>query len=96
VVTLSVHTHLLEEVTNSAMEWIDEHHRDQVRPWCGPNIVELSDRKPSQASEQWVETPGGVSEWSKETVLKTVGPDPGLVGSNPTPSARLSPGFENG
>ena len=30
---------------------------------------------------------GGVSEWSKETVLKTVGPDPGLVGSNPTPSA---------
>jgi hypothetical protein len=28
-----------------------------------------------------------VSEWSKETVLKTVGPDPGLVGSNPTPSA---------
>jgi hypothetical protein len=31
--------------------------------------------------------PGGVSEWSKETVLKTVGPDPGLVGSNPTPSA---------
>ena len=32
-------------------------------------------------------SPGGVSEWSKETVLKTVGPDPGLVGSNPTPSA---------
>ena len=30
---------------------------------------------------------GGVSEWSKETVLKTVGPYSGLVGSNPTPSA---------
>jgi hypothetical protein len=41
-------------------------------------------------------SPGGVSEWSKETVLKTVGPDPGLVGSNPTPSARLSHGIENG
>jgi hypothetical protein len=40
-------------------------------------------------------SPGGVSEWSKETVLKTVGPDPGLVGSNPTPSARLSPELQN-
>ena len=43
-----------------------------------------------------MECPGGVSEWSKETVLKTVGPDPGLVGSNPTPSARLSPRHQNG
>ena len=39
-------------------------------------------------------SPGGVSEWSKETVLKTVGPDPGLVGSNPTPSALRRPGLE--
>jgi hypothetical protein len=38
-----------------------------------------------------------VSEWSKETVLKTVGPDPGLVGSNPTPSAdsALEPRTDN-
>jgi hypothetical protein len=30
---------------------------------------------------------GGMSEWSKEAVLKTVVPK-GTVGSNPTPSAR--------
>ncbi len=32
---------------------------------------------------------GGMSEWSKEAVLKTVVPK-GTVGSNPTPSARES------
>ena len=32
-------------------------------------------------------TNGGMSEWSKEAVLKTVVPK-GTVGSNPTPSAR--------
>ena len=31
-------------------------------------------QRPLQASDQGVETPGGVSERSKETVLKTVGP----------------------
>ena len=30
---------------------------------------------------------GGVSEWSMVTVLKTVAPLYGAVGSNPTPSA---------
>jgi hypothetical protein len=30
---------------------------------------------------------GGVGEWLKPAVLKTVRPQKGLVGSNPTPSA---------
>ena len=30
---------------------------------------------------------GGVAEWLKAAVLKTVRPQKGLVGSNPTPSA---------
>ena len=34
---------------------------------------------------------GGVSERFKETVLKTVEPDEGSVGSNPTPSAKSLP-----
>ena len=38
---------------------------------------------------------GGVAEWLKTTVLKTVGPK-GLVGSNPTASARLIQGSGNG
>jgi hypothetical protein len=41
----------------------------------------------SASDQRVLDTRGGVSERSKETVLKTVGPDPGLVGSNPTPSA---------
>ena len=36
---------------------------------------------------------GGVGEWLKPTVLKTVGPQKGLVGSNPTPSASQSRNF---
>ena len=32
---------------------------------------------------------GGVGEWLKPAVLKTVRPQKGLVGSNPTPSASL-------
>ncbi len=31
---------------------------------------------------------GGVAEWSKAAVLKTVVPLPGTGGSNPSPSAR--------
>jgi hypothetical protein len=33
---------------------------------------------------------GGVGEWLKPAVLKTVRPQKGLVGSNPTPSASQS------
>jgi len=33
---------------------------------------------------------GGVGEWLKPAVLKTVRPQKGLVGSNPTPSATQS------
>jgi transposase InsO family protein len=36
---------------------------------------------------------GGVGEWLKPAVLKTVRPQKGLVGSNPTPSASQSPVF---
>jgi hypothetical protein len=36
---------------------------------------------------------GGVGEWLKPAVLKTVRPQKGLVGSNPTPSASQSGRF---
>jgi hypothetical protein len=36
---------------------------------------------------------GGVGEWLKPAVLKTVRPQKGLVGSNPTPSASQSGDF---
>ena len=36
---------------------------------------------------------GGVGEWLKPAVLKTVRPQKGLVGSNPTPSASQSRHF---
>ena len=54
VVTLSAYTHLFEDAYDSVMDRLDVAHRDLLRPKSGPNVVELSDRKPSQASDQGV------------------------------------------
>jgi integrase len=54
VVTLSVYTHLFEDAYDSVMDRLDADYRDLVRPKSGPNVVELSEQRPSQASDQGV------------------------------------------
>ena len=54
MVTLSVYTHLFEDAYDSVIDRLDDTHRDLVRPKSGPNVVELSKRKPSQPSDQGV------------------------------------------
>jgi hypothetical protein len=36
------------------MDRLDTDHRDLVRPKSGPNVVELHEQRPSQASDQGV------------------------------------------
>lgn len=54
MVTLSVYTHLFEDAYDSVMDRLDADYRDLVRPKSGPNVVELSEQRPSQASDQGV------------------------------------------
>ena len=75
MVTLSIYTYLFEDAFDSVMDRLDTDHRELVRPNSGPDVVELSQQSREQSTDQGVQTPGGVSERSKETVLKTVGPN---------------------
>jgi hypothetical protein len=51
---VSVYTHLFEDAYDSVMDRLDPDHRDLVPPKSGPTVVELSERKSSQASDQGV------------------------------------------
>jgi hypothetical protein len=54
MITLSIYTHLFEDAFDSVMDRLDTAHRDLVRPTSGPNVVELPEQRPSQASDQGV------------------------------------------
>jgi hypothetical protein len=54
MITLSIYTHLFEDAFDSVMDRLDATHRDLVRPKSGPNVVELPEQRPSQASDQGV------------------------------------------
>lgn len=54
MITLSIYTHLFEEACDSVMDRLDAAHRDLVRPYRGPNVVELPEQGQSQASDQGV------------------------------------------
>ena len=75
MVTLSIHTHLFEDAFDSVVDRLDTDHRELVRPNSGPALSSFHSKSREQFTVQGVQTPGGVSERSKETVLKTVGPD---------------------
>ena len=54
MIILSIYTHLFEDAYDSVMDRLDTDHRDLVRPKSGPNVVELLEQRPSQASDQGV------------------------------------------
>ncbi len=54
MITLSIYTHLFGDAFDSVMDRLDAAHRDLVRPKSAPNVVELPEQRPSQASDQGV------------------------------------------
>lgn len=54
MITLSIYTHLFEDAFDYVMDRLDAAHRNLVRPKSGPNVVELPEQRPSQASDQGV------------------------------------------
>jgi|HubBroStandDraft_4_1064222.scaffolds.fasta_scaffold60790_1 hypothetical protein len=64
--------------------------RRNKRPSTSIEDVASPDRDRAVAVTDTIERSGGVGERLKPAVLKTVRPQKGLVGSNPTPSATQS------
>ena len=54
MVTLSIYTHLFEDSFDPVMNRLDTDHRELVQPRSGPNVVEIPERGPSEASDQEV------------------------------------------
>lgn len=54
MITLSIYTHLFEDAFDPVMDRLDADHHELVRPKSGPNVVELSEKKPQQTSDQGV------------------------------------------
>ncbi len=52
MITLSIYTHLFGDAFDPVMDRLDAAHRYLVRPKSGPNVVELPEQRPSQASDQ--------------------------------------------